>query len=73
MSDPFGDNRDPLVKSMARNDAIHAGNEIDRLRALNDELVAALEDMLPYVEVLWPLERRVLKARAVIAKAKGEK
>ena len=53
--------------------------ERDRLRALNAELVEAVDDLLPYAraciglqENLWAADSVILKARAVLAKAKGE-
>lgn len=52
--------------------------EAERLRALNAELVAALEGVLPYAQAAiglpeqsWPRDSVILKARAAIAKAKG--
>jgi len=57
---------------------LEAADEIERLRTVNAELVAALDDLLPYAqaciglpESLWPHDSAILKARAVIAKAKG--
>jgi hypothetical protein len=53
--------------------------ERDHLLTLNAELLAALDDLLPYAraaiglpETSWPPDSVILKARAVLAKAKGE-
>lgn len=44
MNDPFGDKRDPLVKTMERNSIKQLADEQDRLRSIVEQIAAVAKD-----------------------------